>query len=116
MKILVVDDSREVRDLFSTGLTVAGFSVTVAANGFAALHVALEQDAVVTDIDMPGMTGLELIERIRATRGDRLPIVIVTGFCSAAVRQTASTGSCAVLDKPCDPIALVDTLRTLLAA
>jgi CheY-like chemotaxis protein len=75
-----------------------------------------EYDAMVTDIDMPGMTGLQLIEHIRATRGDTLPIVIVTGLCSAEVRQVASTGSCAVLDKPCDPMDLVFTLRALLAA
>ena len=116
MKVLVVDDNREIRDLYSTGLSVAGFSVTVAANGLAALNIVSEYDAMVTDIDMPGMTGLQLIEHIRATRGDTLPIVIVTGLCSAEVRQMASTGSCAVLDKPCDPMALAETLRTLLAA
>jgi CheY-like chemotaxis protein len=116
LKVLVVDDNREIRELFSTGLAVAGFLVTVAADGFAALEVAFGQDVIVTDIDMPGMTGLQLIARLRATRGDILPIVIVTGLCSAEVRQMASSGSCAVLDKPCDPMTLVDTLRTLLAA
>jgi len=116
MKVLVVDDNREIRDLFSTGLSVAGFSVTVAADGFAAWRMALEQDAIVTDIDMPGMTGLQLIERIRATGRDTLPIVIVTGLCSAEVRRMASTGSCTILDKPCDPMTVAETLRTLLAA
>ena len=116
MKVLVVDDNPEILDLFCTGLSLAGFLVTVAQSGFAALSMAPEQDAIVTDIDMPGMTGVELIDRIRATRGDTLPVVIVTGLCSAEVRQTAATRSCAVLDKPCDPITLVETLRTLLAA
>jgi DNA-binding response OmpR family regulator len=116
MKVLVVDDDRETRDLFSAVLLIAGFSVTVAANGWAALNVVAPYDAMVTDIDMPGMTGLQLIQRIRATRGLALPIVIVTGLCSAEVRAMASTASCAVLDKPCDTTALVDTLRALLAA
>jgi CheY-like chemotaxis protein len=116
MNVMVVDDSREIRDLFSIGLSLAGFSVVVAADGFAALRLVLQQDAIVTDIDMPGMTGLELIGRIRAMRGDTLPIVIVTGLCGEQVRRTPPSGSCAVLDKPCDPTALVETLRTLLAA
>lgn len=115
-KVLVVDDSQEIRDLFSTGLSLAGFSVTIAADAFAALLITSEHDAIVTDIDMPGMTGLELIKRIRATRGDRLPIVIVTGLCGDVIRQAPPTGSYAVLDKPCDPLALVETLRALLAA
>jgi DNA-binding response OmpR family regulator len=114
MNVLVVDDNPEVLNLFCTGLSLAGFLVTVAQSGVAALSMAREQDAIVTDIDMPGMTGVELIERIRATRGETLPIIIVTGLCTAEVRDTATTHSCAVLDKPCDPMTLVATLRTLL--
>jgi CheY-like chemotaxis protein len=113
-KVLVVDDSREIRELFTTGLSLEGFSVTVAANGFAALRMAPGQDAIVTDIDMPDMTGVELIERVRATRGDTFPIVVVTGLCGEEMRKRPPPGSCAILDKPCDPMAVADVLRGLL--
>jgi CheY-like chemotaxis protein len=116
VNVLVVDDSREIRDLFFTALSIAGFSVTVAADGFAALRLLLRQDAIVTDIDMPGMTGLELIGRIRAMRGDRLPIVIVTGLGGERVLWEPPSGACAVLDKPCDPMVLARTLQSLLAS
>jgi CheY-like chemotaxis protein len=114
MKVLVADDSREIRELLYTGLSLAGFSVTVASNGVAALRATSGQDAIVTDIDMPGMSGVELIQRIRSTRGDTIPIVVVTGL--EEMRQSPPAGATAVLGKPFDLVALVGLLSRLLSA
>jgi CheY-like chemotaxis protein len=114
MKVLVADDSREMRELLHAGLSLAGFSVTVASNGVAALRAAPGQDAIVTDIDMPGMTGVELIQRIRSTGGDTIPIVVVTGL--EDMQQSPPTGASAVLGKPFDLITLVGLLSGLLSA
>lgn len=79
--VLVVDDKDMMRDSVATTLRRAGFEVEMAADGAAAVQAATRQrpDAVVTDMRMPGMTGLELIERLRAL-DDEIPIVLMTAF------------------------------------
>jgi two-component system chemotaxis sensor kinase CheA len=67
-RVLLVDDSPFFRNLMSPLLSAAGYSVTTAADGDAALKVLEESkgfDIIVSDIDMPGMTGFELAEACR---------------------------------------------------
>jgi DNA-binding NtrC family response regulator len=79
--ILVVDDKEMLRDSVATTLQRAGFSVLSAAEGDEALALIAQRrpDAVVSDLKMPGLTGLELIERAHAIDED-LPIVLMTAF------------------------------------
>lgn len=79
--VLVVDDKEMMRDSVGTTLERAGFEVLTASDGAAALAMIAKRrpDVVVTDLRMPGMTGLELIERVRAIDED-LPIVLMTAF------------------------------------
>lgn len=79
--ILVVDDKEMLRDSVATTLQRAGFSVLSAANGTEALGIIAQRrpDAVVSDLKMPGLTGLELIEQARNIDED-LPIVLMTAF------------------------------------
>ena len=81
-RVLVVDDNEETRELVRRGLVAAGIEVQVAAGGEEALTLALaqEHDLLVTDLVMPGMSGFELIFRLRAEQRTRdLPIVVFTG-------------------------------------
>ena len=66
--VLVVDDKELMRDSVGTTLERAGFEVLSAPDGQGALEMIARRrpDAVVTDLRMPGLSGLELIERIRA--------------------------------------------------
>jgi CheY-like chemotaxis protein len=79
-RILVVDDDPDLRDLLSLLLLGAGYRVTCAEDGEAGWDAlcASSYDAVITDNDMPRLTGLELLRRIRAGPL-RLPVILISG-------------------------------------
>ncbi len=79
--VLIVDDKDLLRDSIGQTLQRVGFTVVTASDGEMALELIAKRrpDAVVTDLRMPGMTGLELIARIREI-DDELPIVMMTAF------------------------------------
>jgi len=79
MRILVVDDEPAVRDSLDRALRLERYEVGLAADGGEALEAVAEQppDAIVLDLMMPGIDGLEVCRRLRA-QGDRTPILILT--------------------------------------
>ena len=79
--VLVVDDKESLRDSVGFTLQRAGFVVLSAPDGKAAIEIAAKRrpDAVVTDLKMPGMTGVELISALRELDDD-LPIVLMTAY------------------------------------
>ena len=79
-RVLVVDDEVALRDLFATILSEAGWQVDVAGNGDQALVLldSRQYEVVLSDIDMPGMNGLQLLRAVR-TRDLDLPVLLVTG-------------------------------------
>ena len=81
-KILVCDDDQNVRLLTRQCLEAEGMIVVEAADGLQAVDVFVRErpDLVFLDVEMPGMTGLEVCERIRQLpQGESIPIMIVTG-------------------------------------
>jgi two-component system OmpR family response regulator len=78
-EILVVDDEQAVRDMICDALNLAGFQTASAANGNAALELLRQNrfDLLVTDINMPGLDGYALVEKLR-TRGDNLPVIFLS--------------------------------------
>ena len=83
IKILVVDDEQSMRDFLKILLVKDGHDVVTANNGEQALSLLDKQavDLVISDIRMPGMSGLELLEAIREHHGD-LPVIMITAFAS----------------------------------
>jgi two-component system response regulator MprA len=79
VRILVVDDEPAVRDSLERALRLEGYEVALAANGSEALAAVGEipPDALVLDLMMPRVDGLEVCRRLRA-QGDRTPILVVT--------------------------------------
>jgi two-component system response regulator MprA len=80
MKILVVDDERAVRDSLRRALELEGYEIELAADGNEALsrlESTDEPDAVILDVLMPGVDGLEVCRRLRSA-GNTLPVLMLT--------------------------------------
>ena len=103
-RILVVDDHRAARESMSDVLRAAGYDVATCASGQEAVQWLDEHEAevVVTDLQMPGMSGLELLPKVRKRRDD-LQVVLITahGTVSAAV-EAMRLGAFDFLEKPFD--------------
>jgi len=118
-RILVVDDMAMYRRMASHALVAAGYEVLEAENGEDGLQVLAESDvhAVVSDLNMPVMDGLTMIERIRAnptTRG--IPVLMVTTESSAEIRARGrEAGATGWLVKPYKPAHLLMSLRRICA-
>jgi len=80
MKILVVDDERAVRESLRRALELEGYEIELAADGSEALYRLegdVEPDAMILDVLMPGVDGLEVCRRLRGS-GSKLPVLLLT--------------------------------------
>jgi len=109
--LLVVDDNRANRDMLSRRLALQGYRVTVAENGHEAVAHA-ERDAfdlILLDVEMPGVSGFAVLERLRQTRSQtQLPIIMVTGRTDDGdIVEAFRLGANDYVTKPIDfPVAL----------
>lgn len=112
--VLVVDDDPGVRLSMAANLEESGLTVSCAASGAEALErLARDQsvDVLLTDVRMPGMTGVELWAQVHA-RWPSLPGVLMSAFANERVIQSAMRdGIYTVLHKPFDPEAAVEVVR-----
>jgi PAS domain S-box-containing protein len=119
-RVLLVDDDPLVLEAIGRLLTRAGVEVTAHANpneALAAVQTARPDfDLVVSDISMPGMTGLELVSRLRSTH-PRLPVILCTGYGGPDGPERAqSLGVHALLEKPVTARDLRSAISSALAA
>jgi CheY-like chemotaxis protein len=113
--VLVVDDDASIRQLAQSVLRPMGYEVKVASGGREALRTVYSDSAspalLVTDIDMPGMTGIELAARLTAER-PAVRVILMTGDVASAERARARAGFVAgVLVKPFSTADLRDAVR-----
>ena len=117
LRVLVVDDAPDVTEMIALMMSYAGYRVATAFSAAEALDAARTQrfDAVISDIGMPGMSGYQLAEALRALPAYRsTPLIAVTGFSMYEDRQRAlSAGFDDFLNKPISPAALLDAVRRL---
>jgi len=116
-RVLVVDDDPAVRKSFDRVLTGKGYAVITAENGEEALRKLNEEkyDLVYSDIRMPGMSGLEVAEKVRARR-PWTPVVIITGYGTDIAEERAkAAGVSKFLHKPLSPAMIEDSARDVLA-
>ncbi len=111
-RVLLVDDDRSLCEMLAAGLTRRGFDVewtTTAEDAFSRVR-SRELDVVVTDLNMKGMNGLELCERIAGDRPD-LPVVVITAFGSLDTAIAAMrAGAYDFITKPFETEGLALTL------
>lgn len=100
--VLVVDDTKNIKNLLTTCLTLNGYSVLTASNGFDAIEILKKNkvNLVFLDIKMPELSGTEVLKRIRAM-GIDTPVIIMTAFATVknAVECT-KLGAVIYLQKP----------------
>ena len=116
MRILLVDDDRAVREALRRVLSLAGYEVQLAEDGEAALESVVQSvpDAVVLDVGLPGIDGLEVCRRVRRL-GNRVPILILTARDEVADRiDGLDAGADDYMVKPFDVGELEARLRALL--
>jgi len=110
-RVLIVEDHKDTLRLYEMALSLDGFAVETAGCVSEALRLQPGAfDAVVTDLAMPEMSGLDLVDRLRRA-GASMPIVVVTG----QSRLEPVDGACALFLKPCEPGFLADQVRDLIA-
>lgn len=116
--ILVVDDSTTMRQMVAFTLTSAGHDVTEAPDGSQALAKAKQKkfDLVITDVNMPGMNGIDLVQSLRALPECKfIPILVLTTEAGAELKQKGkSAGATGWIVKPFNPEVLLETLKKVL--
>jgi CheY-like chemotaxis protein len=117
LHLLVVDDAPDVTEMIALMMSYAGYRVSTAFSAAEALDAARTHsfDAVISDIGMPGMSGYQLAEALRALPAYRsTPLIAVTGFTMYEDRERArDAGFDDFLNKPISPAALLDAVRRL---
>lgn len=118
-RVLVVDDEAHILQVLSLKLRNAGYAVATAVDGEEAYEYALKEapDVIITDFQMPYMTGLELCRALAgnpATAG--IPVIMLTARGHALDQEDLALGNIKdVLSKPFSPRAVVDQIQRLLA-
>ncbi len=114
-RVLLVDDEQEVRDFVSRLLKEFGYEVRTAGDGAEALRLAETEppDAVLLDVALPDMSGLEVCRRLRAAHRTRtVPILLVTGLTDLETRLAGfHAGADDYVIKPFEPTELAARLR-----
>lgn len=114
LRLLVVDDEPGVLATFAANLEIEGFDVTTAGSAEEAIEASSKKgpfDLVLTDMRMPGMSGVDLVRRLRVLQPG-IPVVIITAFAQEAlVREAIGEGVFAVLSKPFDMRAVGRVVR-----
>ena len=113
--LLVVDDDKRIRELLSRYLTGEGFRVTVASDADEARRKlqGLDFDLIVMDVMMPGESGLQLTQSLRAIR--TVPIIMLTALTESTARiEGLEAGADDYLAKPFEPRELVLRVSNIL--
>jgi CheY-like chemotaxis protein len=114
LRILVVEDNADGRDMLSLLLKLLGYEVVVAADGIDGVGKGLDwhPDIAVIDIGLPGLNGYEVARRLRHELGCAIFLITQTGYGRPEDRQQAfEAGFDVHLTKPVDPVELITWLE-----
>ena len=112
MKVLVIDDARTARELLRLHLSNAGHQVRAAEDAVAGGRMILAEtpDLIIVDVNMPYMSGYELVEALKSDEGTRgIPVVLLTSNADEAERAR-QLGADAYLPKPISATRLLEVV------
>ncbi|MET3355879.1 response regulator [Xanthobacter autotrophicus] len=116
--ITIIDDDESVRVATESLVRSLGFGAKsfASAEDFLVSSLLGETDCVITDVQMPGMSGVELRSHLRA-RGDQTPLIFITAFPEERIRrQVEAAGTFGFLAKPFDGDVMIDCIDRALQA
>ena len=117
-RILVVDDEPGIRQIIARILVDEGYFVHQAGDGLEALELInagdVAMDVVVSDIVMPRLNGVELVQELSRSHPG-LPIILISGFGTEELTRRGIAAPCAVLPKPFPPERLIAEVRRCIA-
>jgi len=112
LRVLLVEDDRDLADITQAALEMEGLEVSVAYDGQQALAAAerLHPDVVITDLIMPVLDGLGLIQKLQAAPEPRSPVIAVSAV-GSRLRAARDLGAVEALVKPVHPKELAASAR-----
>jgi CheY-like chemotaxis protein len=119
LKILVLDDEAEARELLATILSNSSAEVTAVGSAEEALAILLDcrPDAIISDLEMPGIDGYSFIRQVRVLeldRGGRIPAVALTAYARVEDRMRALEAGFQIhISKPVDPVELAAVVASV---
>jgi CheY-like chemotaxis protein len=117
-KILVVDDSADTREMMAKLLELEAFNVVTAEDGKMGLEVADRElpDLIITDINMPNMSGIEMIKELRKQQWcQSVPIMAITAYGNGVAKDALEAGANRAATKPIRFNTVIVEIRELLA-
>jgi len=118
LKILLVEDDDDLRALYSYMLAATGYKVMAVRNGLEALaEIQVNRpDVILTDIIMPGLSGLELIMAVRSNDElADLPVVAITSFGESLREEARAAGATDTIDKPTEIARLREVIEAAMS-
>jgi CheY-like chemotaxis protein len=111
VRVLIIDDERDLLDVYSLYLRTAGMEVHTATDGVTGVSVAraLRPEVIVLDIAMPSMDGMQVVEALKASpETESIPVILFTGL---PLKDRGRADACVL--KPARPVAMLSLIRTL---
>ena len=102
LRILIIEDDEEMRSLLKDSLEEEGFETDSVSNGSDAFRKLVKEsfNLIITDIRMPGLTGLDILPGIKQLQPE-VPVIVITAFGSEEVyRRSIERGAAVYLEKP----------------
>ena len=113
MRILVVEDAADIRDVFAVLLRAEGANVVAAANGREAIEAIAHQhfDVILSDLGLPDVPGDVLIRQMLAASRNRTRVVVITGYGEPYLSRARQAGAEVVFTKPVEWTRILDYLH-----
>lgn len=115
-KLLIVDDETDLLDILAARLDMSGYTVLTASDGQKALDIISKEsvDLIISDVQMPLVNGVQLLEQIRSHNLIQPPVIFITGYSAITAEQAFDKGVQAVIYKPFDFKDLLASIKKFL--